>query len=311
MNFLLIAFLIGGGYLALRSSQTGVPITQEISDVLGTGAGGVSLGSVSFAKLGPNSDSRYWFNGIKPGTVTIGGSPAGQGWNPGSVAKTSLNLAGAGIGVVEGVASTVAGVEGTTSVLAVSTTLGAATLGIGLAIGVASTIVGMINAHHQAALAAEGKALNDSEPRMENAMVLVLQAVLVGEIASAAVAQQYLLQIVKDWYAEVKGIQRGTWPYHMNIAGPSGPPSAQTDVSMTYDNSYLSKEKAPDQPFHAWKPDPCNAACVIGHYFTERNAQLTLNAVNDALAGNHGQLVFPEIPAYQTQTGYPEIMVTY
>lgn len=309
MDPLTIAVLLAAGYLLLsRLAPAGtaptvpaasVPATSPI-DPTGIGAG---LAVVSFATIGPNSDPRYWYDGIQPGTVTVAGQPVKTNYAPGkSAAQTGLALAGSGIGVTTGVAGVIAGAGGTTSIFAASTALGAATLGVGIVVGVAATIVGMINAHHQAALAAEGKALNDANPRMVNSMILVMQAVLLGELITSTAVTAALSQIVSDWYGEVKGIQRGMWHY------------TGQDMSADYEKVWVERFQPPQgapgySDYHA--PDPCNAACLIGHVFTERNQFLVRAAAADALAGNHGQLVLPEILAHATLAEVPEVRITY
>ena len=165
-----------------------------------------------------------------------------------------------------------------------------------------SSVIGMFSAHHQAALAAEGKALNDSDNRMVNAMVLVLQGVLTGEVTSLGQAQGMVAQVISDWYGEVKPVQRGTWHY------------TGADISADYQKVWIKRTQPPTgapgySDYHA--PDPCNGACVVGHFFTERNSFLVLAAVQDALAGNHGILTLPDIPPHDTQSGLPEVTVVY
>jgi hypothetical protein len=296
---IIFVVVIVAAYLYLQQNPGALSLTGGISTI---GVGGASIGSASFASIGANSDPSSWYEGIQPGTVTVGGQAAPPGWTPSTAAKTGLSIAGAGIGAAVGIASTVAAAEGTTSVLAASTALGAATLGIGLAVGLAATVLGMLSAHHQQALAAEGRALNDADARMVNAMALVMQAVLAGAITSTAAAQQALQQIVADWYGEVKTVQKGTWHY------------TGQDLSADYQKVWIQRTQPPKgapgfSDYHA--PDPCNGACVIGHFFAERNSFLVMAAVSDALAGNHGQLMLPEIPAHDTQSGSPEVTVTY
>lgn len=291
--------LAGGGYLVLKSQQGSAAPASAMS---GTDPLGISIGSVGFTTLGAGSDPRYWYDGIKPGTVTVAGQNVRSNYTPGKGLQTGLSLAGTGIGATVGIAGAVAGIGGSTSIFAASTALGAATLGIGIVVGVAATIVGMINAHHQAALAAEGRALNDADQRMLNAMVLVLQAVLNGEVASIAQAQSMLDRIVSDWYAEVKPVQRGTWHY------------TGQDMTADYQKVWIKRTQPSKgvpgySDYHA--PDPCNGACVVGHFFAERNRLLVLAAVRDTLAGNHGLLTLPEIPPHETQSGVPEVTVVY
>jgi hypothetical protein len=192
MNLILIA-LIALGLYAYRN-KVAAAVASGLP--LGAGAPGAAP-AAGYALIGPNSDPSRWYQGIKPGTVTVGGSPAGADWQPSHATQTGLAIAGSAIGGTLGVASMAGSTifaAGTTAGLA----LGAATLGIGLA----ATVVGMIYAHHAAALAAEGKALNSADPRALQSMALVLQAVLAGEITSVGTAQEHLDQIVNDWYGD-------------------------------------------------------------------------------------------------------------
>lgn len=244
--------------------------------------------------------------GQAPGTVTIGGKPGGDAWQPGNgPAKTALSLSQTGIGAATGIS----GAMGVHAGLGASGGfLGAATaplLGIGIAIGVITTILGIISAHHKQALANEGKMLNTADPNMLNAMVMVAQAAIHGEIHSLQEAQAHTMQIVQDWYNQVKPIQRGTWHY-----------TAQDfAANQTYRNSWKrgspGVEHTQDALKSNWPPDPCNGACVIGHYFVERTAIVVQATVGEILAGRHGTMVLPEIPVHETQTGFPEIRMVY
>lgn len=272
-----------------------------------SGVGGASVGSVSFSKLGPGSDPRYWYDGIKPGTVTVGGQPAPSGWAPDQTAQKSLSLIGTGIGTAEGIAGTVASLQGSTSVLASSTALGAATLGIGLAVGVVSTVVGLITAHHKAAVAKEGATLNAANPVLENDLVLVVQGVLNGEIATQTQANQFISQIVADFYTNVHGIERGTYKYALT---PTQDPSILAGVG-------LGGKGDPSPGTANWfsggvgRPDPCNAACWFGHYSAERNAAITKLTVAAVLKGQHGAMTFPKIGPNGAIQGFPEVTLVY
>ncbi len=308
MNLLLILVLIGGGYLALRSSQTGIPIAQQLSDVLGGGAGGVSLGAVSFTPFGPNSDPRNWYNGMKPGSVIIGGQKAPAGWNPtGDNLAGSASKAGRTTGTIVGSVSAI-GTTGIFGTSGLSVAIGGALPIVGAALVAVVTILSIIGAHHQAAVAAEGKALNDADPRSANAMVMVLQGILTGQISSIASAQQMLAQIVADWYGEVKNIQKGTWHYTLT---PAQDPSLMGDVTgqgdtTSGDLNWFGANIAGDS-----RPGVCNGPCVVGHYFVERNAAVVLLTIQAALAGNHGVMTFPALPPHDASTGFPPIEVTY
>jgi hypothetical protein len=170
---------------------------------------------------------------------------------------------------------------------------------IGIGISVVGTVIGMINAHHQAALANEGKVLNSTDPNALQAFVLVAQGCINGEITSVAEAQTYCHQIVQDWYSQVKSIQRGMWPYTGQ--------KMSLDYASVWNHGPGSHDPSPD----AHPPDPCNGACVIGHFFIERTAFIVQDTVKDILAGNHGTMVFPAIPPHETQSGVPEIRMIY
>lgn len=250
-----------------------------------------------FAFLGPNSDPSKWYMGTKPGTVYVGGQPGGADWQPSHTAQTGLAVAGQGLGAAEGISQAATG-----GALGAGTALGTALPIIGIGIGIVGSILGMISAHHQQALANEGKHLNDADPRAMQAMALVLQGVLNGEIADAATAQHHLDQIKSDWLGEVSTIKRGNWPY------------TGQDMSADYQKVWIARTQPPKgapgySDYHA--PDPCNGACVIDHLFIERDEFLVMAAVSDALKGNHGVLVLPEIPPHATQSGVPQIQVIY
>lgn len=302
MGLPIVLLLGGGAYLLWKNQQaTSAPGTSGATSVAGTV--GAAIGHISFALLGPNSDPSGWYQGITPGTVNVGGSPGGAAWQPaGNPMKTVQALTGGVTGLASALgAGSVAGI-GSSGFAAAGTAFGTALPLIGVAVGLVTTIVGIISAHHQQALANEGRVLNSTDPNMINAMVMVLQAVLAGEITTAAQAQAYLKQIVADWYSQVKSIEKGVWHF------------TGQDLSADYQKVWIERTQptagAPGySDYHA--PDPCNAACLIGHFFAERNSYLVMVAVNDALAGNHGQLVLPDIPPHDTQSGFPAVTVTY
>lgn len=292
-----------GGLIVLwaLAQQRGVSLQQEagsiFSDLSGQfGAAGGALGLPTYSRIGPNSDPRTWYQGQRPGTVTVSGQRQGATWGSdttGTVAQTAeitqkgLNLVAgfAGAPGSGGVAGAAPGAGGTASILSFF-----------------GGILGMISAHHRKALAAEGRALNDADARMVQAYVLVLQAVLQGEITDLMTARQHTDQIVQDWYGEVKSVQRGTWHYTGQ--------DMSADYQKVWIGRYQPKQGAPGfSDYHA--PDPCNGACVIGHFFAERNELLVLAAVSDALNGNHNVLILPAIPPHQTQSGMPEVRVVY
>jgi len=226
------------------------------------------------------------------GTVTVGAAPItnisqlGNGGGPASAIGTGASLAQTGTGLAAGL-----GIISKTGDLAKAVPIVGAVVGIGL------TIYGIIAAHHKQALAAEGKALNDATPRAIQTLILILQAVINKEVTSASAAQSLVDQTIAAYYGEVKPIQRGRWPY------------VGSDLSLDYDKVWIKRTQVANPDAHA--PDPCNGACVIGHFFVERNGKLVMAAVNDVLAGRHGSVLFPQVPAHETQQGYPAVTVTY
>jgi hypothetical protein len=262
-----------------------------------------------FSLFGPGSNPATWAGGVAPGTVTIGGQPAGDGWTVAGAAGnvgtaiTAAKLTGSAVGAVAGVASA-SGAFASGGIMASGgalAPLGTALPLIGIGVALVATVLSILAAHHAQSLAAEGKALNDADARMCNAQVICFQGILNAQL-TLATAQTALAQITADWYGEVKNIERGRWPY------------TGQDLSADFIKVWQQRfQPAPGAPgfsdYHA--PDPCNGACVIGHFFAERNAFLVLAAGRDALAGNHGTLTLPAIPAHDTQTGMPEIQVVY
>jgi hypothetical protein len=242
---------------------------------------------------------------MKPGTVTIAGQQASHFDGSGNlkIAQTAAGLTATAAGALGSLGiGTSGGLVGSSTFGASGTFVGTAVPLIGIGVALTATVLSLINAHHQAALAAEGKALNDSDPRMIDAMVLVLQGFLGGQIATPAAAQTYLAKIVSDWYGEVKSIQRGTWHY------------TGADLSADYDKVWIKRTQPPKgapgySDYHA--PDPCNGACVIGHFFVERSQFVVMAAILDAAQGNHGLMVLEAIPAHDTQSGVPQITVVY
>ena len=304
MGLIVIAVLAWLGYSALQSNSAAAGIPSIAPGV--TGSAG-ALGGVTFATFGPNSDPRDWYQGVKPGTVTVSGKPvqvAGAGLgNVGTAIKAS-SLAATGAAA----AGTVAHAVGSTA-LASTTALGSALPVIGIGFAVVGTVLGMLSAHHQAAVKAEAQALNDANPRAVNAIVLVVQGVLLGEVTSVAQAQALLEQIVSDWYAEVKPIQKGMWHY----SGYGAMPDAANDFAGDYERVIVKRETppagAPASDYHG--PSTCNGACIDGRFAIEPDKYRALAAVKEIFAGKHGQFVIPDMPAHAGTTGVPRIVVTY
>jgi len=269
-----------------------------------SGAAASTAGNIPPSLAAAVNPAPVLFNGVPVGTVRLGGKPADAGWQPGNLAGkvtqdvgAAVGIAGAlGVGSVAGFGSTIVGSAAAPGFAAAGTLVGSAIPLIGIGVAVVGTILGMISAHHKAALQREGQVLNSTDPAMLQALVLVAQAAIHGEITSVAQAKQHTDQIVADYYAQVRPIQRGTWPF----AG---------DLAADYQTVWVQRTQRPGSDYHA--PDPCNGACVVAHFFCERNAAIVLKTVGLILQGQHGVMDFPQIPAHATQQGFPEIQLTY
>jgi len=234
-----------------------------------------------------------------PGTINVGQPPpnfVGLGGGPSTsqVIGTANTLGQTGVGLAAGT-----GLINRAGDFAKAAPIVGAVVGIGLAIW------GMIAAHHKQALAAEGKALNDATPRAIQTFVLIVQAVLAKEVTDVNTAQGLVDKTIAAFYGEVRPIQRGTWSYK------------PTDyaANQTYENSWKAGQPGVNHTQDAlrsnWPPDPCNGACVVGHYFIERGGIVTMEAVSNILRGLHGVAVFPTIPPYQTQQGFQSVSISY
>lgn len=270
--------LVGIGVYALSKAGGGVSPTPQ--------TGAINAGAPTSPITSPRPD------GIPVGTVTLGGQPATSGWNPNtSIAQKALGLTSIGIGAIGSLSK---------GITAIGTALGGTIANAipiaGSLVGVATGIVGAITAHHKQALATEGATLNQVIPKSLNAMILVAQGVISGEIRTSTEAYGYLDQIKNDYYTQVHSIKQGTWPFGGAL-------------EADYQTVWVKRTQQSGSDYHA--PNPCNAACVMGHFFIERNIALTKNAITTILSGKHGDLIFPQIPSYETQAGFPEVRMAY
>lgn len=230
-------------------------------------------------------------NMVRPGTVTVGQNPTsisqlGGGGGPAQSIGTYSSLAQTGVGLSAGL-----GLISKAGDLAKAVPIAGAIIGIGL------SIYSQISAHHKQALAAEGKALNDATPRAYQTFVLIVQAALGREITNLQTAQSLVDQTIAAYYGEVRPIQRGVWHFTGN------------DLSLDYETIWKGRKQGSGNDYHA--PDPCNGACVIGHFFIERSGKLAMVAVSEIIAGRHGSMMLPQIPAHETQQGHPAVTVSY
>jgi hypothetical protein len=209
-----------------------------------------------------------------PSTVQVAARPVpGLGYPTSGPAPSQMIALGSGAATAGVAAASGMGLIDSAGNLARGIPIAGAVIGIGLSIYAA------IDAHHKAALAAEGKALNDAIPRAIQTYVLIMQGAAARQV-SVADARVYCDRVVNDYYAEVKPIQRGLWPFDSD-----------------------TESKHP--------PNPCNGACSVGHFHIERNRRMTMNCVADAWNGGHGVCDFPQVDAHETQQGYPHTTVAY
>lgn len=181
---------------------------------------------------------------------------------------------------------------------------------VGSIVGIGLSVYNMIAAHHQQALANEGKVLNSTDSMAISDLVAIVNAVSSGQITTYANASQLIDTVVADWYLQVKSIQRGTWPYTLStnqdpsilagvgVGGPGDPSPGEVNwfgINISGDT----------------RPGTCNAACVVGHYFIERDAAIAKLTVQAILAGQHGVMTFPKLPPYATQSGVPAMQLRY
>lgn len=241
--------------------------------------------------------------GVSQGTVRFGPQPTTlaqlQGGN-GGPSSSSL------VGFSAGAASSGVGAAAGLGLISATGNLAKAVPIIGSVIGIGLGVYNMIAQHHAAALAAEGKALNDATPRAMQTFVLIVQATMSGEITTFADAQSLVQQTIDLWYGEVKPVQKGLWPYrgYRAIRSFIGSPFAVTFAQHP--------EQVPPDPFDDKAgPNPCNGACSLGHFFLERRGAVILQVVNDILLGLHGVMVLSAVPPHETQQGYPAISVAY
>ena len=137
-------------------------------------------------------------------------------------------------------------------------------------LGAVARIAAIFGAAHAAAVKKEAQTLSAAVPQWRQLTASVVDAYNSGQI-DASTAVSYIENAKGLYYQQVKDIQRGTWPYQ------------GTDFNIDYYDSYASRSgptgsasKNPD----AHAPDPCNGACVVGHYWIEREALMIEQAIN-------------------------------
>lgn len=253
-----------------------------------------------------------------PGTVTVGPQPnqqqpygvASQQQGPTTLAQLQGGAGGpstsAIIGTSSGFAQTGTSLAAGLGLIKAGGEFAKAVPIVGSIIGIGLSVYSMISQHHKAALAAEGKALNDATPRAMETFVLIVQATVRHEITSFAQAQSLVQQTIDLWYGEVQPVQRGVWHYrgYQNLSQFIG-----SNFAVTFAQH---PEVIPPDPFDDKAgPNPCNGACSLGHFFLERRGATVLQVVSDILAGRHGAMVLAAVPPHETQQGYPQTQVTY
>jgi hypothetical protein len=257
------------------------------------------------------------------GSVTLGGSPATTGYNPPASAVGETAEAVSLAKMATGMTASIGGILSGGSAAFAATTLGSVIPFVGIAFSVVGTVIGCIEQHHQQAMQQEARVLDTTLPMILEALVLVCQAAILGEITSVAEAKTYTQEIVNDYYLQVKGIQRGTWNYLLSqsedpallVCAGLEPASAVPNMNQSgeffgeMEGNWFGSSTPGDT-----MPNPCNAACVYGHYHIERDEAIVLLVVQAILDGKHGIMTFPEIPQNSINpgiTGVPRIQMLY
>ncbi len=165
-------------------------------------------------------------------------------------------------------------------------------------LGVADQISGLFTQAHQAALAKEANTLNNATPTFITQVEQVVTALNQGGITETE-AISYLQQAQSIYYETVSTIIRGRWVY----AGSQFPEPTWSDSYQNRSGPFGSKNPNPDS--HA--PDPCNAACVVGHYFIER----TVVGLTRIIKAGGGTITIEASPQNGQIRGTPSVTITY
>lgn len=169
---------------------------------------------------------------------------------------------------------------------------------VGQLAGIAAQISGLFTAGHAAAVSKEATTLNNANPAFLNEVQQTVTALNQGAITPAQ-AIAYLQQAQSDWYTSVGPIIKGRWPY----AGSQFPEPTWADSYGSRSGPYGSSDPNPDS--HA--PNPCDASCVLGHYFVERTV-VGMTKIINAGGGSMSIEAFPNNGAIR---GTPAVSITY
>jgi hypothetical protein len=161
--------------------------------------------------------------------------------------------------------------------------------------GIVSSIVGIFGAAHAQAVKVEAQTLSSAAPQWRSLLNSIVTTYNTGQI-DATEASSYVDQAVQIWNTQVQPIKRGDWPY----LGSQLPEPTYADSYQNRSGPYGSSNRNPDS--HA--PDPCNGACVLGHYLVGREALLLKRAF---AAGGNSTIGLPSIVVANTggQGGVP------
>jgi len=165
-------------------------------------------------------------------------------------------------------------------------------------LSLATSISSVFTAAHEAALKKEASTLNNVNPTFLNEVVQTMAALNRGEISEGQ-AVGYLQQAQADYYTTVEGIIRGRWPYQ----GSQFPEPTWADSYENRGGPFGSSSKNPDS--HA--PDPCNAACVLGHYQVER----AVVGLTKIIQAGGGSMTIEAFPTNGLIKGTPAVIVGY
>jgi hypothetical protein len=218
----------------------------------------------------------------QPGYVTIDSQPVQDQYYSGNTSAAVTGYAGQGVAAVGSIASLSAGGAGGIAGVASS----AAIPIIGIGIGIITTITSIISKHHQEMVAKEAAELNQAVPIIMQRYVLIMQAVVRGEITTKDQAWGQVQQAIVDYYTFVKPMLQGKWPW----------PTDQSSGAL------VSEPK---------KPSTCNGPCVVGHYWIETGANMVYNTAIAIISNRHGIAVLGPIPSHAGFVGMGKIQMVY
>lgn len=197
-------------------------------------------------------------------------------------------LVGGGIGLAGGAAQNVASILKKAEAVPI----------IGIVASIGSQIASAFTQAHVAAMKKEAGTINAALPNFIKQVQQVMDALEQNALTEAD-AIAYLQQAQDDYYTTVSGIIHGQWQYQ----GSEFPEPTWADSYKSRSGPFGSSSKNPDS--HA--PDPCNAACVLGHYMVER----TVVGLTKIIKAGGGTMVIESFPNNGMIQGTPAVQISY